>query len=544
MGRIRRLFKGTLPMFSALWLWMMLVLLWLNSEGQSARMGASMQSYRWSVEYQYSEIWNGSAAETKKPVILTWRLMEEPLYSIGGITQTRVYDRRGRELARRPMAMGTASPIGTGVYTWSLLLDPVLSEEEQLSLAERLRAEPGLGNFFGTAGGFYEELETGGLYCEVVGGVDEKREVIYPQRLTYCYADREITLVDTDSGFFDGRELVTLRFDGVQLNSALVGVSASPRELLQTFRAAETSLDALLGGDTPTTSRVSISSDGSECAPMSDGEIIVATAYTCNPLRVALRGQGPTAVLTLLAAVGMAVFTDRRQRETLERERAFTRAAAHELKTPLAVLRTHAEALREDIAPARRGEYLDVVLDESDRMAALVGSLLELSRMEEGGALHREVLAMDALVRAVFDRLALPLERKGLHLKLNLEPGQVFGDRHGWRARWKTWPPMPCGIRRRGARCRCGWNGQAAGSAWRWTTTAPVSPPGSWPTCLSHSTGGMRPAAALLGVRGWGWPLSGRRQQPTGGPAGRRTGREACGSGWSCRPCNQSSGMI
>ena len=57
MGRIRRLFKGTLPMFSALWLGMMLVLLWLNSEGQSARMGASMQSYRWSVEYQYSEIW-------------------------------------------------------------------------------------------------------------------------------------------------------------------------------------------------------------------------------------------------------------------------------------------------------------------------------------------------------------------------------------------------------------------------------------------------------------------------------------------------------
>ena len=67
MGRIRRLFKGTLPMFSALWLGMMLVLLWLNSEGQSARMGASMQSYRWSVEYQYSEIWNGSAAEKKKP---------------------------------------------------------------------------------------------------------------------------------------------------------------------------------------------------------------------------------------------------------------------------------------------------------------------------------------------------------------------------------------------------------------------------------------------------------------------------------------------
>ena len=40
MGRIRRLFKGTIPLFSALWLGMMLVLLWLNAEGQSARMGA------------------------------------------------------------------------------------------------------------------------------------------------------------------------------------------------------------------------------------------------------------------------------------------------------------------------------------------------------------------------------------------------------------------------------------------------------------------------------------------------------------------------
>lgn len=46
------------------------------------------------------------------------------------------------------MAMGTASPIGTGVYTWSLLLDPVLSEEEQLSLAERLRPNRALEIFW------------------------------------------------------------------------------------------------------------------------------------------------------------------------------------------------------------------------------------------------------------------------------------------------------------------------------------------------------------------------------------------------------------
>ena len=36
MGRIRRLFKGTIPLFSALWLGMMLVLLWLNAEDRKS----------------------------------------------------------------------------------------------------------------------------------------------------------------------------------------------------------------------------------------------------------------------------------------------------------------------------------------------------------------------------------------------------------------------------------------------------------------------------------------------------------------------------
>lgn len=85
----------------------------------------------------------------------------------------------------------------------------------------------------------------------------------------------------------------------------------------------------------------------------------------------------------------------------LEREREFTRAAAHELKTPLAVLRTHAEALREDIDAEKRGQYLDIVLDESDRMTRLVARLLELSRLE-GGTVAKEPLELSALIREVW----------------------------------------------------------------------------------------------------------------------------------------------
>lgn len=112
----------------------------------------------------------------------------------------------------------------------------------------------------------------------------------------------------------------------------------------------------------------------------------------------------------------------------LEREREFTRAAAHELKTRLAVLRTHAEALREDIDAEKRGQYLDIVLDESDRMTRLVARLLELSRLE-GGTVAKEPLELSALIREVWGPLELTMAQRGLKLELDLQEARVDGDR-------------------------------------------------------------------------------------------------------------------
>lgn len=113
----------------------------------------------------------------------------------------------------------------------------------------------------------------------------------------------------------------------------------------------------------------------------------------------------------------------------LERERAFTRGAAHELKTPLAIIRTHAEALGEDIAPEKRGEYLNIILEESDRMGQLVGRLLELTRLESGVALNVAPLNLADVVREVWNPLALQLEKKEVSLSLELEEVWLEGDR-------------------------------------------------------------------------------------------------------------------
>ena len=118
----------------------------------------------------------------------------------------------------------------------------------------------------------------------------------------------------------------------------------------------------------------------------------------------------------------------KRVEEELERERRFTRSAAHELKTPLAILRAHAESAKENIAPLKREVYLDVVLEECDNMANLVGSLLDLSRLESGLSLSLEEVNLAALIKEVWSSMSLHVEKKNIKLQWALEEGYFRGD--------------------------------------------------------------------------------------------------------------------
>ena len=430
-GRVKKLLRGTLPRFLALWAVMMGLLVGLNLENQNQRAARAMESALQEAAEDFREIRDGGADEDKKPLILTGRLGQE-LYSLDGVAQFRFYTPDGQVWAETPMAMGSACPPGSGAYSWYLLLDPALSQEEQLALAELLRDDWELGQFFGSEGGLVSETETDERYCEVTGVADHTREVIVPKAITYVYQDRTVTLVDSDSGFFQGKELETLRFDAVQIYSRLSAQRASPGEMLDCWQEAEDKLDRFVDASTLSLRSAGVSSDGSQYAPI-DNQVILASSYACTPWHILAEELGITALLTLLAAVLLARYTDRKQRAAIQRERDFTRAAAHELKTPLAILQAHGEALREDIVPEKRAEYLDVILDECGRMSALVGRLLELSRLESGTPLQKEPLDLAALVREVWEPLALPLEQRDITLKLDLEALQLEGDRERLR---------------------------------------------------------------------------------------------------------------
>lgn len=75
-----------------------------------------------------------------------------------------------------------------------------------------------------------------------------------------------------------------------------------------------------------------------------------------------------------------------RQIESLMKtQRSFVSNAAHELRTPLMMLKLRTEALAEEtLPPVERDLYLREIRQEIDHMAELVSSLLMLARIDEG----------------------------------------------------------------------------------------------------------------------------------------------------------------
>ena len=409
-----RAFVRALAVCLALWAAAAAVLLYVNGRWSRRDIDWSMARLRAGlVGYLASEEDRGWISRT---LTLNGNMALE---EHGGQVYLRAYDSARTLLGESQLLVAFAGP--GDIH--DTLFDAVMTEEEQLAAAHLLLEYPELLDLVSASN---PERSFGGL--EMTGWVEGK--AFYPVRAALWLDGEEVVLVDRDPAEFPDRELQTVRNETVQFYSALAG-PGGPERRLERFRAMEAEADELEGmmpGSTWPAPGAVVYLTGANAALDATGEPVLSSNYVLPPLYF-LRGLGPALVLTLLLAAALAAAAAWLNTRTLLRERAFTRAAAHELKTPLAVLRAHAEALREDIDPAKRGEYLDVVLSEADRMAALTAGLLDLSRLEAGAEVKREPVNLTALVGAAFARLALPMERRGLAVTLDLDPCAVEGDR-------------------------------------------------------------------------------------------------------------------
>lgn len=103
-----------------------------------------------------------------------------------------------------------------------------------------------------------------------------------------------------------------------------------------------------------------------------------------------------------------------------QNRRQMTSNIAHELKTPLAVIHSYAEGLKEHIAEDKRDKYIDVILSEAERTDSMVLEMLDLSRLEAGKAkLSRDDFSLIALTRSIFEKLEMAAQAKDLQIDFN-----------------------------------------------------------------------------------------------------------------------------
>lgn len=103
-----------------------------------------------------------------------------------------------------------------------------------------------------------------------------------------------------------------------------------------------------------------------------------------------------------------------------QNRRQMTSNIAHELKTPLAVIHSYAEGLKEHIAENKRDKYIDVILSEVERTDGMVLEMLDLSRLEAGKVkLSRDDFSLISLTQAVFEKLEMAARAKDLQIEFS-----------------------------------------------------------------------------------------------------------------------------
>lgn len=98
----------------------------------------------------------------------------------------------------------------------------------------------------------------------------------------------------------------------------------------------------------------------------------------------------------------------------------FINIAAHELRTPLAILMGYASMLEEDLQGTQR-DYMSTIVRNSMRLTHLIDDMLSLQSLESGMvSLSKEPLVLLEAVQAAVDDLSLWSEEKNLSIEIDI----------------------------------------------------------------------------------------------------------------------------
>lgn len=102
--------------------------------------------------------------------------------------------------------------------------------------------------------------------------------------------------------------------------------------------------------------------------------------------------------------------------------REFFANISHELRTPMTYIEGYVRLLKESQSDEERNQTIDIIVDETKRLKALVNDLFDLSKLEEGKiSLTLEWLDLYEVVESAIEKVRHRADQKGIHIKVGVE---------------------------------------------------------------------------------------------------------------------------
>jgi two-component system, OmpR family, sensor histidine kinase VanS len=112
----------------------------------------------------------------------------------------------------------------------------------------------------------------------------------------------------------------------------------------------------------------------------------------------------------------------------------FLSNVSHELKTPIALISGYAEGLKEGISddPEDQAYYLDVIVDEADKMSRMVNKLLNLNQLEFGAnEIEMEQFDITEMIREELNSMQIMTDSNDIKVEFNQkDPVYVWADQY------------------------------------------------------------------------------------------------------------------